>query len=263
MIATATISKACIPFFDFAISNPLFLWYLNFMIKFIKTGLNQGHMQKRGISKLYLVLIVVILLALAITLFIFLSKPRIEPYSDDPKTWVSDVEGGIKVVDVDRVTFGKGYADSSGQQIRIGDVLTVFAYDGWYKDSYFKLSFVDNNRTVIAINSFMMPGDGVIEGYIVSAVEDDSVVSDIFVDEDWKSVIGSKTNIIWGKDYQNIKSFSFTEVSDGVYKDSVVDDLSRFSEDFRERVGGIIVGDISMDNVNNENFDGVVFIRQY
>lgn len=220
-------------------------------------------MGKRGISRLTVILLLIVVIAAVIALILFIRKPKIEPYSDNPKTWVSDIGGGIKEVSVEKVSFGQSYFDSTGQQLSTGNISTVFLYDGWFKDSYFKWSFVEGNKTKLAINSFMDPNDGIPEGFIISSLSDGDVFVDVFVDEDWKSSIGEKTNIIWGSNYQNFKKFVFNKISDGIYRDTVKDDISRFSDDFKVRKGGVMVGDISLDNIKNEDFSGAVFIRQY
>lgn len=201
-------------------------------------------MEKRGISKLTIILG---LLFIAIVIFsivqLVIKKPRIEYYNDDPKTWVDDKPGNIKEISVDKVTKGESYVDAGGdQQYITAEIGTVFDLDGWYKGEYFKDYYEDENRNIlIKIGQDVIPGDGIMEGFIIEKFENKEPFAYIFLDEDWKNKL-PLTKIYWGKSFQNQKEFSFTEVSEGVYMDKIKDDPARFEGHYSLHHGGIMVG---------------------
>lgn len=184
---------------------------------------------------------------------------EIEPYySDDPTTWVEDLSGGIKEVDVDKVTRGDAYISSLKEQYNDGVIRAVFDHDGWYKGHNFDYEFrsvVGNEEIVmIRITPEMDPGDGIIEGYLIQDIIDGELYAYVFVDEDWKQKVG-ESNILWGEDFENIQPFQYDAVSEGIYMNKIKDDKSRFSEDFSTSSGGVMVGNVGsdLDNIDANN----------
>ena len=207
-------------------------------------------MEKRGISKLMLILLLVVIIAVVIALILAIRKPKIEPYSDNPKTWVNDKGGGIKEVSVDEVTKGDSYVDAGGnQQVITADIGTVFTSEGWYKGRYFSNNYEEDGKTLMKIGSDMNPNDGIIEGIIVEKFENGKPFAYIFLDNDWKNRVFN-TTVFWGKLYEHEKTFVFNEISPGVYMDKIEDDMSRFENDFSIHKGGIYVGDLRSENDN-------------
>ena len=107
------------------------------------------------------------------------------------------------------------------------------------------------------------PKDEIPEAYIVPTIEDDVMEINIFIDEDFRNMMGDNTNIIWGSTYQNFKRYDFSnEYSKGIYINKVYDeDTERF------RSGGnganIFLGDATLEDVQSQNMDGItgVFLK--
>ena len=196
------------------------------------------------------VVVGILLFVVVIGIVWYLStRPRYVTYSDEPKDWVEKV-GVVSEVNVEEITKGSGFVDSAGVQMR-GTIETVFDYEGFYKGNYFRREFADENgRVLMRIAENMNPNDGVIEGFIVERMENDSLVAYIFLDGDWKQKVG-KTNIFWGALYEREKAFEFKELPNGVYFDKIVDDKSRFDNNFAIHSGGVIVGDFTRENTKN------------
>ncbi len=207
------------------------------------------------------VVLLVIFLLIIVSSAYFLISNKKDVYSDNPKTWIED-KPTFKEINVDKVTKGKAYVNYLGEQYRDGIIETVFTYDGIYKGKIFDNQYTDENgNLLIKISNELNPGDGVLDGYIIERIEDNNPVAFIFLDEDWKNIIGAKTNIIWGKDYERTVKFNFDEIDDGVYMHEILDDPDRFDNNFKESVGGIVVGDITKLNIENNELLDVIIIR--
>jgi len=179
---------------------------------------------------------VVLVLAL-----VLIAKPR-EDYSDNPQDWVEETIEGTKDINEVEITKGSGQVDEIGLIIKKDGINALFNYDGLFDGEYFF-------------------GEYIIEGTIIERIEDNGDVSAfIFVDEDWKERIGP-TNIIWGYNWDFVKEFEFNEISTGVYMDEIIDDKYRFEDNFTVYHGGIMVGDITMLDVENQNTDNVTLMR--
>lgn len=192
------------------------------------------------------VIIGVILLLIILIGVYLLAKPPAKEYSDNPADWVEKGE-----VDVDLATKGKGYINPIGQQYRDGEISTVFEIESYYKGDYFSEEFIENGRVKMRITNDMNPNDGVIEGFMTEKKEDGKWIVDIFVDEDWKRNIG-KTNILWGVQYKQEKTFLFNKISSGIYHDQIIDDENRFDENVRIRTFGVIVGDLTKEDTSGK-----------
>ena len=222
-------------------------------------------MEKRGLARSAVVLLLVLVVIAVIALFVVLRKPVTVAYSDDPEDWVDDLGNNVKSVDVEEATKGTSYLDTTSQQYDDSLIITSFAYDGLYDGEWFDtIKFDKDSNMVMAIRQNMKPGNGIIEGFIIEKIDrsgGERVIADIFVDSDWKELVGENTNIVWGKNYQNIKKFEFDEISKGIFMDSVEDDRERFNSDYTIHEGGVIVGNLSLDDVKNKNVDGLTLIR--
>lgn len=217
-------------------------------------------MQKKSITLIIIGLLVILVL---ISILVFFRKsPEKIVYSDDPKIWVNEPEPNIIEIDADLATKGDSYIDNTGQQYDGNGVFTVFGLDGVYKGAYFEHEFVDDRGNILMkVRPNFNISDGVIEGIIMIDIKDKIKVN-IFVDEDWKKKIG-KTNIFYGKMFENHKDFEYNEVKTGVYYDTFYDDPSRFNDDFTEHNGGILVGDITEKHIKDLSIEGTTFMRLY
>jgi len=201
-------------------------------------------------KKVFFSILAIIFSLILISAIIILNIPKQIKYSDDPKTWIETKAAGIKEVSVDKVTKGKSFIDPLGQQYRSDKIITVFDYEGFYKGRYFKSEYIEENKILMRISQTMNANDGIIEGFIVEEIKEGIPVAYIFLDEDWKELVGP-TNIFWGAELQNEQPFSYTQVDNGIYMNTINDDQARFSEDYRFHYGSIIVGDLTRENQVN------------
>jgi hypothetical protein len=201
--------------------------------------------KKYNIISIVIVIVLVILVVVLFNVF----EPKVDyVYSDDPTTWIEDKAGGIKEINVDKVTKGEGYVDFNGVQINTEEIGTVFGLDGWYNGIYFNEFYVDIEGNIkMKISHDMKPDDGVIEGFIIERLANSIPTIFIFLDEDWKNKIDN-TYIYWGRNYQNEKQFDFVEISSGIYMDYVEDDINRFENNYNLHYGGVYVGALRDDN---------------
>ncbi len=201
------------------------------------------------------------LLLICIALFTYLIIPKdllkFKPiYSDNPKKWI-DTKGPVKEINIEKATAGAGEIDELGLQYenKENDVTIAFTYSGFYKGNFFTGEFTDENgNALIKITNDMKPNDGIVEGFVIEKIKDGKPIAYIFLDEDWKQIIG-KTYIRYGAHFEHVRIFRYEEASKGIYVDSFEDDKTRFDEDFTMRSGGISVGDVTDEKVANRNPD--------
>lgn len=196
------------------------------------------------------------LLILALLAFILIfasylywaSRPIAVEYSDKPKDWVEKIDSQTKEIDIMQVSQGRAYDAGMNMHAWINGTETAFDYEGYYQGNYFTKDYVENGRMLMHVGSEIKPNDGVIEGLVVERVVDDDYQVFIFLDNDWKAKMGY-ANIIWGSDYQNAKPFVFNEISPGIFMDQIEDDQRRFGLNGRVSYSGIIIGDITQEEV--------------
>jgi len=215
--------------------------------------------KKRSNLVIFLVIFVVV-----VSVFFVIRQPK---YSDDPKTWVEGRKDTRKI-NTDKVTKGKGYFDDSSEQYKdINSYIdTAFGYEGIYKgNGFFKEQYYlragEMSELVMEITPNFNSTDGVLQGIIIERIENDVPEAFIFLDEDWRKEF-SELYIVWGANYENEKKFEFNMVEVGVYMDHVLDDKSRFTEESYSGVtyGGIIVGDLTREDIQNGNTDGTIIM---
>ncbi len=212
------------------------------------------------------VVIIGVIVLVIILIIILLWTSKAPDYPTDPADWIIPKITGEKEVFVEYVTAGGGYLTPGEQQYKdeYTGISTVFAYDGFYLGDYFYgNSYYNSNMSLkMGITSDLDPDNGVIEGIIVMKINNENdVEAFIFVDEDWKKQIGDRTNIIWGRDYEYITKFQFNKIKDGVYMYRIKDDASRFEDHFKVSNGGIVVGSISFQELENNELDNAIFMR--
>ena len=162
-------------------------------------------------------------------------------------------------IPVEKITGGEGYADSfkdiqyRGKEMDGDDFWIAFTLSGWYRGKAFDKVYYEaangDYRILMKIGDEMNPYDGTIEGYIVEKFENNTPIAYIYLDEDWRRMVEGRTNIIYGKDMDRIKPFVWKKVAEGIYMDSIVDDISRFGDDYTKRTSGILVGNIGLEDV--------------
>lgn len=232
------------------------------MKKFIKTGLKIVVMGKKGLARSTAVLLVILLIIIIAAVFIiFPGKQKTETYSDDPKDWVDDLPEGVKSIDIDEMTKGDAYISGTNQQYDDGKVMTSFAFDGLYKGNRFSNIYEEEGRVLMAITERMKPKNEIIEGFIVEYIDGGKIIANIFIDSDFREETGDKTNIVWGKTFQNIKEFEFNEISSGIYMDTIIDDNERFGSNYNIHEGGVVVGNMDLDDIRDGNSKDLTVIR--
>jgi len=172
-------------------------------------------------------------------------------YSDEPKDWIDKTKEGIEI-DVVDATKGTGYVDEIGQQMRDGETITVFDWEGFYQGKHFLNEYKDSQGNILMrISPDMDSNDGIIEGFVMERKENGKFMIYVFLDEDWKNAL-PETNMFWGSELQKEKKFEFDELRNGIYMSVVEDDPSRFAEDMKIHLGGIIVGDITKEDTEDK-----------
>ena len=200
-----------------------------------------------------------VLLVLGILLVVYINLPKesvsqVKKYSDNPRKWIES-NGNVMSIDIESATANAGYLDSIGLQYNDREISTAFRYSGFYKGNYFDDSYSDENgKVLMRISKDMNPNDGVIEGFIIERIKDGNPIVYAFVDEDWKKNIG-RTYIRYGRSFEKKKIFAFNEISNGIYMDSFEDSASRFIEDYSLHLGGVIIGDVSDEKIDNGDTD--------
>ncbi len=200
-------------------------------------------------KQLYIIIIVVIIIGVFVAI-----KFWPKGYSDNPKDWIENGK-----IDVQKATKDLSYQDFIGQQYK-GDIKTVFQHDGSYLGNYFEDEYVLDNKVMIRFTENIKPNNNIPEIFIFEVIENNEPIVHIFLDEDWKNSL-DYTNIVWGKDYQSEKSFNYKEIENGIYYDSVKDDKSRFSEDYKIHYSGIIVGQVNQEDILENNLQNTIIVR--
>lgn len=197
-------------------------------------------------KKYFLIFGVFLLIFIILISNIFFKK------SNNPKEWV--IKNNISVY---KATDGLSYYDIIGQQNFEMD--TVFINDGRYVGKYFKNYFEENNQIKLRFSQ-KLKKDNIPDIFIFEKLENNEPYVYIFVDEDWKNQI-KETNIIYGSKYQNIKKFTYTELEKGIYYEKIKDDIERFSDNYKIHYSGILVGKITKEDIEKNNFDNAIFVR--
>lgn len=159
-------------------------------------------------------------------------KPEIElrePLKTVPYVWKTTQED-VVAINVENATDGMGSVNLQNHidYIYKGQLIG-FAITGLYNGVIFEGDYAI--KDVMRITPIIRPNDGIIDGYIVVKIENESLIGEIFIDKDWRKNVQGTTNVIWGSEWQNIKPFGWQQISNGVYKDEVVDkDISRFED---------------------------------
>ncbi|MBW3004425.1 hypothetical protein KY310_01165 [Candidatus Woesearchaeota archaeon] len=210
-------------------------------------------MEKKYLFVIGVILVIIILFAY------FMFKPAAEYYTDEPSDWVETVGVAEKEINVDKVSKGQAFDNERNLYFYINGTKTSFEYEGYYKGNYFSKEYAENGAVLMRVNPEMKPNDGIIEGVLVERFINNTYQVFIFVDEDWKNNI-PYTNIVWGEDYVFEVPFEFKEISSGIYLTQIDDDPRRFGLNHRVSFSGIIVGDITQQQVKDGITEGITAI---
>lgn len=225
---------------------------------------------------------VVAVVLVAIILLVVLPKPAPLPPLPPPPvvavhpkniSWIDLYPNRTLALDEEEYSNGSGYI-ASAHDIQYSDEkhITAFTPEGMYRGSIFTIEHLDptnRSRLVMEINPAPDPTDGIIEGYMTFKfdLENEILIANIFLDEDWHKNITRPTNIFWGAALQNTKPYAWDEVSPGIYMDTVVDnDTYRFLKsttgfvpDANFIVADVEQEDITSGRVNEMNFTAIAF----
>ncbi|MBI5065839.1 hypothetical protein HZA97_06390 [Candidatus Woesearchaeota archaeon] len=190
------------------------------------------------------VLLVVFLVLIAGIAYYF--YPKTQQFSDKPKDWFDKNK-----LDVSQATKGKEVLSNNVLQYKDGETISAFSLEGFFKGKKFLNEYKDNNKPIMRITQDLIPNDGIIDGFIFEKIENGVVKAYLFVDEDWKNLVG-KTNILWGNNFQNSQEFSYDQVKPGIYMNVIIDDPARFNEDYSLHFGGVMLGDISKEDAKDK-----------
>jgi hypothetical protein len=203
---------------------------------------------KKGVNLVLVSLLVIVLVIVGIIIYTLLPQKPVEPYfQDSPETWIEEKDN-IKTINVDKVTKGEGFLDSQGQQYITKDIGTVFSYHGFYKGQFFRREYTKDEKTIIKISNNMDPNDGIIEGFVIEKLKDNTPTLYVFLDEDWKKKV-FETKVYFGRSFQNEQEFDFSQqTTSGIYMNEILDDITRFENNYATHLGGVWVGDLREDN---------------
>ncbi|MBI4919419.1 hypothetical protein HY837_05780 [archaeon] len=186
-------------------------------------------------------IILAVIVLILVSSYYYFSLPKPIEFSNEPKDWIKENK-----IDIFYATQGKSYLLDTLQYSGDG-INTAFDIEGFYKGKKFLKAHKINNKTVMRTTQELKPNDGIIDGFIFETIENDTTKAYLFVDEDWKKYIG-KTNILWGKNFENQKEYDYKEIKKGIYMNFIIDDRNRFSKDFTVHTGGVMIGDISKED---------------
>jgi hypothetical protein len=213
-------------------------------------------------NKKVVIIGVILLLIILIGIYLLAQLPA-RRYSDNPRDWIKDRPDGTKEINAEQAMQGQGhFAPSTLQDTKYN---VAFTYDGFYKGDYFygEKHYSEENKLDLMITSELNPTDGIPQGIIIERIENkNNIKAYIFLDEDWKRVIGP-SYIIYGNNYQFEKPFIYTQIKNGIYQNTIEDDPNRFSENFETSTGGIIVGNVNKQMIINDQTEHATFIRVY
>jgi len=215
-------------------------------------------------EKKWLMGVLLIIVVIGLVLLGFYVDKLKNPYSDEPSDWVIDKGNGIKEIDVEEVTDGNSFIDGLGsQQWNDGTIDTAFGFEGLYNGEQFIRYYADEfDKKLMTITPKLNENNGIIEGFMIGKIEEDYFITYIFLDEDWKLKVNGETNIVWGTNYENFRSFRFNEISEGVYMDKIQEDKERFDEDFIFHTGTVMVGNFTREQIKLKNStEGLFVIR--
>ena len=140
----------------------------------------------------------------------------------------------------------------------------IYIDEEFYDQGYvnFPQQDIEDTYVKMKISEEMNPNDGIIEGFILVRLENEELVFHVFLDEDWKLKVNGETNLVWGTRYENFRKFRFEEINDGIYMDKVKEEKERFSEDFSFHKGNVMVGNFTLEQIEQQDStEGLFVIR--
>ncbi|MCK5594085.1 MAG: hypothetical protein KAI18_02475 [Candidatus Aenigmarchaeota archaeon] len=174
------------------------------------------------------------------------------------------------VINTTEITEGNGYDDNAASmQYDDGRYKILFEHIGILNGYTFlnEVTFMnDENETsvLLRITPDMDPKDSIAEIYIVPTINNEVLDINIYLDEDFRKMMGNNTNIIWGSTYQNFKVYDFSiEHKPGIYVDTVYDNNTERFLSGGSNDANIFVGDATLADAQTQNMEGItgVFLK--
>ena len=221
-------------------------------------------------NKLKIIFGIIIVILISFLIFNYTKTTIDRKFTEDPKQMINKIDKDTIEIDIKTITDGNSELyNMEREQIYsiegIDNEQTIFAMQGVYNGIVFSSTFFQDEQPLMKITKKLKPNDGVIEGYIVQRIENATtkdISSYIFVDEDWKKALPN-TQVLWGAKYQYNKEYDFNEISTGIYMMKIKDDPERFIEGFLISQGGIAVGNIVPEDIENNNIINRTLMRLY
>lgn len=111
------------------------------------------------------------------------------------------------------------YSDFHGDIVYEDDeYVHVFDHQGYYKGNYFRDAYVDEKGDIkMRVSANITPNDGVVESFLIVKISGDDVIAKIYIDSDWKQLIGDPL-VLYGFGFVNQTKFDGTEVKPGLFE---------------------------------------------
>ncbi len=220
-------------------------------------------------KRVIVILIVVVLFLFVVSFFAWSVLQRattdrvcVGGCSDDPLDWI-DSSSAVATIDVEEATRGASTVEGAQSIPLLGGEVAGLHYSGMYRGDVFSRSFAANGSLLMKSGSSMDPRDGVLEGLIMARVNgtlsSTPTVTQVyvFVDDDWKRDASNRLFILWSSNGQEVssfseKSFDFSNERDGVFVDVITGDFSWILKTKGESLGRIVVGDASLQGVQEQ-----------
>jgi hypothetical protein len=206
-------------------------------------------------KRLFIFAFIIFFSIMLIVLVYKLAAPSKSSYISNEKLWIDTIEDSV-YVNLTKAAARRAYQDGAKQVYRDGNIYTSFSQKVIYEGNTENYEYSENNRVFLRFTNDMIPNDGIPEGYILEKFENKKPVAYIFIDEDFADEF-DYVNIVWGKNLQYEKEFSFDILGEGIYYDRIEDDINRFSDNFRSHSGGIYAGYVFRDDLANRNYKRV------
>jgi hypothetical protein len=204
-----------------------------------------------------ILLIAILIVSTAISYTLIASSQPF--FSDDPTDYI-DKSARTKTVNIEKATVGQGRDVGHSTYWAVNGTVTAFQYEGFYQGTYFKDEYRSTDNVVrMHIGPDMKPNDGIIEGVAIERITGEKYEILIFVDEDWRQSM-PQTTIVWGRTHDLTRGFRFTEISPGIYMDTIEDDPSRFSYNHLQSESAIVIGKVTQKQVQEGNTEGITAI---
>ncbi|MBD3204001.1 hypothetical protein GF327_06885 [Candidatus Woesearchaeota archaeon] len=225
-------------------------------------------------KKITAVILVIFTIGLIILMLLFKEPvyPQSPYFQNEPENWIeenhlSDSEQEMRV-NLLKATQGYSIQTGNRQEYLINDSTYAFFSYGVYKGKEFFQVYAEPKKpnsqnlppeddVLMEISRELDPTDNIIQAYILAKENNKKFNFYIYVDKDWKNKL-KYTKVIYGDDFSSpeklkIRDFSYNEISTGIFLHEIKDSSEWYNMD--PVVGGIIVGEINLVDIQNNNLN--------